>query len=509
MLVADSRAAPAGPEAPGSVASDFEAVPGARVPVAPETLPSYEPGVAEALGLDRYGLRVVDPDPILTVASHDGGEECFVLPRNREDARAAVAARSAADGKAWDDFADELAPMEGFLGRLLHRPPLELGTSFSEALPAALGALGLRGRRLNELLRALPMALRDLLDDHFETAALKAALAGPVLTGIRLGPRDPGTAGLFLHNHAFASGGPGGWIRMFRGGAEAVRRALLGAVQVADAEVLQPSPGVRRIVLEPARGGVRATGVELTDGRTIRAGTVIADQSPEAVFLRWVGARNLPPDFVHNVRCFRYRGVAARVGIALSRLPRWRGSPPGVSPEHDPRYAGIIQVGADLEVLERAADAWKYGEMAEKPLVLAAFPSIHDPGLAPEGRHVLAATVQAVPAAAGAPLREQVAESALGALKGPFPEIRQVVEGLRVLTPSDLEANFGLAGGSFYQGEPTLDQLYSMRPVPGFARHRTPVAGLYLTGPASYPYGGLHGISGRNAARAVGEDRSS
>ena len=174
-----------------------------------------------------------------------------------------------------------------------------------------------------------------------------------------------------------------------------------------------------------------------------------------------------------------------------------------------------MQVGATLDHLERAADAAKYGRIADDPLVFAFLPSAHASGLAPPGRHTLAATVQSAPYSLredggwGTPARraeERLAEAALRMLERAFPGIRELVTGCRVVSPAALETGFGLAEGSFHQGEPTLDQLYSLRPVPGFARHRTPVGGLYLAGPGTAPYGGLHLVSGRNAARVVADD---
>ena len=166
-------------------------------------------------------------------------------------------------------------------------------------------------------------------------------------------------------------------------------------------------------------------------------------------------------------------------------------------------WISVVQIGARMDDLERAADAAKYGEIASEPLVFASLPSVHDSELAPGGGAVLAATIQTVPQDAD---EAQVLDATLGALERAFPGVSELVTASRVLTPRTLERGFGLIEGSFHQGEPTLDQFYSLRPVPGFARHRMPIAGLYLAGPGTYPYGGLHGVSGRNAARAVGED---
>ena len=477
---------------PGGAAANFEIAPGFECPVFPETLPSLDPAIARDLDLGRHGLDLIEPDPVLTVVGQDGGS--FALPRDPERARLAVAGLSARDAARFPEFMAELGGFAGFLRKLLDQPPLQLDGGLPDAIPAAFAALGLGAKRVNGLLRALPMALADFLDDWFESEPLKAAMAGPTLTGTRLGPRAPGTAGLFLHFHAFGHPEPLAWIRPARGGSAAIGRALRAAAQDAGVHLESDSGGVRRI--ETGRGGV--TGVELTDGREVRCDMVISDAAPGTTLLGWVGARSLEPDFAHDVSQIRYRGTAARVGLALSSLPRL-----GDGPANDPRLGGVVQMGPRMDDLERAADAAKYREVASEPLVFASLSSVHDQELAPRGCAVIAATVQCVPHDAD---ENGVLETTLGALERAFPGISELATASRVLTPRTLERGFGLIEGSFHQGEPTLDQFYSLRPVPGFARHRMPIAGLYLAGPGTYPYGGLHGVSGRNAARAVEAD---
>ena len=479
---------------PGGVAANVQIAPGFQLPVFPETLPSMDPAVALELDLGRHGLEAVASDAVLTAVGLDG--DCFTLPRDPERARLAVAGLSASDAARFPEFTAELGAFAGFLRRLLEQPPLQLDAGLPDALPAAFAALGLGRKHLNGLLRALPMPLVDYLNDWFESDPLKAALAGSALTGSRLGPRAPGTAGLFLHFHAFGHPEPLAWIRPARGGSSAVGLALREAARAAGAHLEPESAGVRRI----ATGRAGVTGVELLDGRVIACDMVVSDAAPGTTLLGWTGTGALSPDFVHEVENIRYRGTAARVGLALSALPRVSGAP-----EDDPLLGGMVQIGARMDDLERASDAWKYGRIAAEPLVFACFPSVHERGLAPAGGAVLAATVQPVPHDAD---EGAVLEATLGALERAFPGIRELVTASRTLVPRTLERGFGLIEGSFHQGEPTLDQFYSLRPVPGFARHRMPVAGLYLAGPGTYPYGGLHGVSGRNAARAVQEDLS-
>lgn len=479
---------------PGGIAANVQIAPGFQFPAFPETLPSVDSAVARDLDLERHGLELVASDPVLTAVGQNG--EVFALPRDPERARLAIAGLSAADAALFPEFKAELGAFAGFLRKLLAQPPLQLDSGLPDAIPAAFAALGLGGKHLNGLLRALPMPLVDYLNDWFGSELLKAALAGSALTGTRLGPRAPGTAGLFLHFHAFGHPEPLGWVRPARGGSSAVGRALRKAARVAGAHLDSESGGVGRIAT--GQGGV--TGVELRDGREVACDTVISDAAPRTTLLGWTGAGRLPPDFVHEVQHIRYRGTAARVGLALSALPKIAGAG-----EDDPRLGGVVQIGAGMNDLERASDAWKYGEIAAAPLVFASLPSLHDPELAAEGGIVLAATVQSVPRDAD---EGEVLRATLGALERAFPGVSELVTASRVLTPRTLERGFGLIEGSFHQGEPTLDQFYSLRPVPGFARHRTPVPGLYLAGPGTYPYGGLHGVSGRNAARAIREDLS-
>ena len=201
---------------PGGVAANVEIAPGFQLPVFPETLPSLDPEVAEDLDLGRHGLDLVAPDPVLTAWGREG--DFFALPRDPERARLAVAGLSASDAARFPEFVAEVGAFAGFLRKLLEQPPLQLDSTLPDAIPAAFAALGLGGKRVNGLLRALPMALTDFLDDWFESEPLKAAFAGPILTGTRLGPRAPGTAGLFLHFHAFGEPEPLAWIRPARGG---------------------------------------------------------------------------------------------------------------------------------------------------------------------------------------------------------------------------------------------------------------------------------------------------
>jgi phytoene dehydrogenase-like protein len=319
------------------------------------------------------------------------------------------------------------------------------------------------------------MPARDLLDDWFESDVLKGALGGLAVSGTRFGPRAGGTAFTLLHHHA---GSPAG---VFRSESRGLRRALTAAARERGAEI-RTGAEVTRIVV--SRG--RAAGVALASGEEMTAPLVVSTTDPRRTFLDLVDPGVLDPDFVHAVRHIRFRGTATLVELSAATAPP---------------FAGLL-VAPTLDHLERAADAAKYGRVSAQPLI-----DLRSTGPAPGGRHGLVAAIQYTPYAlrdgtwddAG---RRALADAALGALRAHAPAVSDPrVE--QVLSPVDLESRYGLTEGSLSHGELALDQILFMRPVAGWARYATPVAGLYLGGAGAHPGGGIPGGAGYLAATAV------
>jgi phytoene dehydrogenase-like protein len=338
----------------------------------------------------------------------------------------------------------------------------------------------------------------DFVERWFESDPLKATLSASGIIGTFLGIRSPGTAYVLLHHYMGEIDGTFRSWGLPRGGTGAVSAAIAGAATAAGA-VLRTSSPVGRVLIE--RGA--AVGVVLESGEEIRAKAVASSADLRVTFARLVGLEHLPPDFAAVVRGFRFRGATAKVNLALDALPEFRSWPgPG------PHLAGAISISPGTEYLERAYDDAKYGAPSRRPYLDVVIPSVIDPTVAPPGRHVMSCFVQYAPYALrdgswDDARREALGDTVLDTLAEHAPGIHDRVLHRQVLTPLDLEREFGLSEGNIFHGELTTDQLFSMRPGPGWARYATPIRRLFLCGSSAHPGGGIMGAPGRNAAQVI------
>ncbi|MGH7563615.1 MAG: phytoene desaturase family protein, partial [Gemmatimonadota bacterium] len=327
---------------------------------------------------------------------------------------------------------------------------------------------------------------------------LRGALGAISVRGVFQGPRSPGTSLVLLHHLVGSPTGVFGLRAVVRGGTGALAAALAAIARERGVEI-RCGVEVARIVIEKGR----ASGVSLAGGAEIPAAAVLSGADAAHTLLDLAGAEHLDPDFVHAVRKIRFRGGCARVHLALSEAPRFLGL--ADSP------AGSLVIAPGLDYVEHAYDDAKHGGVSARPVLEARIPSLADPSLAPPGRHVMSIDARFFPVgyAAGAgegPSRERLGDRVIELLAGHAPNLPGAILERRILTPPDLEARYGLTGGDPCQGELALDQLLFMRPVPGWAGHRTPVHGIYLCGPGTHPAGAITGASGRYAANAIHED---
>jgi phytoene dehydrogenase-like protein len=246
----------------------------------------------------------------------------------------------------------------------------------------------------------------------------------------------------------------------------------------------------------------RAVGVVLDNGEGIEADLVLSSVDPRRTFLEFIDARDLPPEFVEDVRRYRFRGSSAKVNLALDALPDFTCLPDG-----DAHLRGAISISPSVDYMERAYDQAKYGEFSRRPYVDMVIPTLTDPSVAPPGKHILSCFVQYAPyrLAAGTwdGQRDAFGDAVVDTIAEYAPNIRQIIRHRQVLTPLDLEREFGLSEGNIFQGEMTLDQLFFLRPVPGWAQYATPIRNLWMCGSATHPGGGVMGAPGRNAARRI------
>jgi phytoene dehydrogenase-like protein len=357
------------------------------------------------------------------------------------------------------------------------------------------------GRDVHEMVRLFTMSAADFLDEWFEDDRVKGALATQAVIGAWCGPMSPGSAYVLMHHwigEVAGHAGAWGWVR---GGMGGVSRALARAAESAGVEI-RANAEVQRVAID---GSGRSVGVELSDGSLLRARRVVSNAHPITTYLDLVGEDRLPDEVVRDIKRYRTRSGSVKVNVALSELPSF--------PSWDQEgqvHRGLSAVSPSIEYLERAWDDAKYGRPSEHPYVEVVFPTAHEEGLAPQGKHVMLAFCQYGPyelrAGSWDDERERFGRCVIETVGRFAPNLADAVEHMEVLAPPDIEARFGLIGGNIMQGELSPDQMFSFRPIPFYGDYRSPVPGLYLCGAGTHPGGGVMAVPGRNAATVVLRD---
>jgi phytoene dehydrogenase-like protein len=282
-----------------------------------------------------------------------------------------------------------------------------------------------------------------------------------------------------------------------RGGTGAISNAIASAARVAGVEI-RTKAAVAKILTR----GRAATGVVLDDGEEIHAATVASSLDPRRTFLQLLDERELPGEFADGVRRYKFRGSSGKVNFALDALPDFT-----CLPGAGPHLRGAISISPGVDYMERAYDDAKYGRYSRRPYIDIVIPSLTDPSVAPPGKHVMSCFVQYAPyhLAEGTwdDHKEAFGDTVVDTISEYAPNFRNVIRHRQVVTPLDLEREWGLSEGNIFQGELSLEQLFFLRPVPGWANYRTPIRGLYMCGSATHPGGGIMGAPGRNAALSV------
>jgi phytoene dehydrogenase-like protein len=475
----------------GGAAVTREIAPGYKVSACAHILHHLHPKVSRDLKLKSHGLRLSAKN-LPTVALGSDGQH---LTLNGNKAQGAL---SDADQQALPRWRKRLLRFASHMQPMLATVPPRLGSGERSDMRTLL-KLGWAIRRLGrndmqEFLRIGGMNVADLLEDTFESDLLRGAYAFDAVLGTHLGPRSPGSVLTLLYRLAGRGNGVAGALTLPKGGMGAVTDALADAAQSAGAEIWTGSP-VRRILVADDR----AVGVELDNGEQISAANVISNADPRRTFMGLLGAEHLDAGFVRRVSNIRMRGNAAKLNLALDGLPAFTGLS-----EADLR--GRLVIAPDVDYVERAFNPAKYGRYSPEPVMEITVPSLNDPSLAPEGKHVLSAVVQYAPydlkdGWAGA--RDGFAKVLLDQLERYAPGLGAQVVASKLFTPADIEREFRMTGGHWHHGELVLDQMLMLRPVPGAAQYAAPLAGLYLCGAGAHPGGGVMGAAGLNAANQV------
>jgi phytoene dehydrogenase-like protein len=482
----------------GGAAMTEEVFPGFRFSVFSYVVSLLRPEIIRDLELPRHGLHILPLES--TITPLENGD--YLGQWNDHDQnRRELARHSLRDAEAYDEFGLMLHQMARAVKPLLAMaPPNPTSFSLSELMGMKRLAEHFRSLgagRFHMLHKLLTMSSADFLDEWFETEALKATKSASGIIGTMLGPRSPGTAYVLLHHYMGELDGVFRAWGFAKGGNGSVSAAIAAAARAAGAEI-RTSASVSQVLIR--RG--KAIGVVLENGDEIRAKLVVSNADPRRTFMQLVGEKHLPDEFVDSIRRFRFRGSSAKVNLALGELPDFT-----CLPGRGAHLRGAISISPSVGYLERAYDDAKYGEISRRPYMDIVIPSMLDPAMAPPGKHVMSIFVQYAPYHLNGgwtdARREQLGDSVVETLAQFAPNLKGAILHRQVVTPADIERIVGLTEGNIFQGELSLQQMFFLRPVPAWAKYRTPLAGLYQCGAGTHPGGGVMGASGRNAARAI------
>src|SRR5713101_3718000 len=456
----------------GGAACTEEVFPGFKFSVYSYVVSLLRPEIIRDLDLPRHGLEILPLDGTFTPMPN--GDHLWRVNDHGKTHRE-IARHSRVDAEAYDEF--------------------------GKAMQAMCRFQGMSSEDKYNQVQLMTMSAVDFLDQWFETDVLKATMSASGIIGTFLGVRSPGTAYVLLHHYmgeidgAFRSWG------LSRGGTGAISNAIADAAREAGAEIRTEAP-IAKIILQNGQ----AKGVALASGDEIYADVISSSVDPRLTFMKMVGAEHLPTDFVEDIQRYKFRGSSGKVNLALDALPNFK-----CMPGAGPHLRGAISISPSVEYMERAYDDAKYGRYSRRPYIDIVIPSLTDPSIAPPGKHVMSCFVQYAPynlkEGTWDEKREEFGDTVIDTIAEHAPNIRDIILHRQVLTPLDLEREFGLSEGNIFQGELTLEQLFFLRPAPGWAQYRSPIKNLYMCGSATHPGGGIMGASGRNAAMEILKDR--
>jgi phytoene dehydrogenase-like protein len=485
----------------GGAAVTEEIYPGFKYSVCSYVVSLLRPEVIRELELTKYDLEIVPLDSTFTPLPD--GDHLFRCG-DHALTRREIARHSLTDAEAYEQYGHLMVQMAMAVKPLLGMTPPNPTTLNPKDLfgmaKVSHHFRGLGEKLFYELAKLMTMSSADFLDEWFETEALKATMSASGIIGTFMGPRSPGTAYVLLHHYmgeldgAFRSWG------FAHGGMGTISRVIADAARHHGADI-RTQAGVEQILIKNGR----AFGVVLSSGEEIQAKVIVSGVDPKRTFLKMIDGKHLEAEFLQQVKDFKIRGSSAKVNLSLDALPNFT-SMPG----NGPHLAGAISISPSIDYIERAYDDAKYGEFSRRPYLDIILPSMLDPSMSPPGKHVMSIFVQYAPYhlknGTWPENREALGDTVVETLSEYAPNMKDIILHRQVLTPWDLEQEFGLTEGNIFQGELTLDQLFFLRPVPGWAKYRTPIKNLYMCGACTHPGGGVMAASGRLAALEILKD---
>ena len=484
----------------GGILSNSEIAPGFTAPGIAHTVGRLRRSVIRHLKLQLHGLELLTPDVRVFAPQPDRSAVTFWADAARTAQE--LQPRNAHDAAAYPGFDKKVRAVASFLAYInAITPPDARSPSIADAIAGlklgkAFRDLGAKTGR--EAIRALPMAVADLVAEVFDDEAVRGPLATRGVLYTATGPWAAGSAAVFLNDSAGNDGGAAGQSTIAHGGSGALASALEASARALGVEIRTEADVAQIRSIDG-----RVVGVALASGDTLDASLVVSAADPKRT-LGLCDPVELGPTMVWRAGNIRQPGATAKVNLALSDVPQFIGAD-GVE-----RLRGRIVIGTGIDHVERAKDAWKFGRIAEEPWLEATIPTLMDPSLAPQGKHVMSVLVEAAPRhlrdGDWSTERERLGDNTVKTLERYAPGLGELIEARQVITPEDFETDYGLTGGHIYHAEPGLDKFFMWRPLNGHARYRFVLDGLYLAGSGAHPGGGITGAPGANAARQILSD---
>jgi phytoene dehydrogenase-like protein len=490
----------------GGAACTEEVFPGFKFSVCSYVVSLLRPEIIRDLDLPRHGLEILPLDGTFTPMSN--GDHLWRVNDHGKTHRE-IARHSRVDAEAYDEFGKAMQAMCRFVKPILGMIPPDPAT----LNPRELMKLLFIGRRFQGMssedkynqVQLMTMSAIDFLDQWFETDVLKATMSASGIIGTFLGVRSPGTAYVLLHHYMGEIDGAFRAWGFARGGTGAISNAIADAAREAGAEIRTEASIAKIIVKNDVKNG-RAVGVVLGNGDEIYAKVVSSSVDPRLTFTKMIEPGNLPDEFMEGVKRYKFRGSSGKVNMALDGLPNFK-CMPGIGAH----LRGAMSISPSVEYMEKAYDEAKYGHWSSRPYIDMVIPTLTDTSLAPPGKHILSCFVQYAPYKLAPGLdwdteKEKFGDNVVNAIAEYAPNIKDIILHRQVVTPLDLEREWGLTEGNIFQGELSLEQLFFLRPVAGWAQFRSPIKNLYMCGSATHPGGGIMGAPGRLAALEILKD---
>jgi len=485
----------------GGAAVTEEIFPGYKFTEFSYVVSLLRPEIIRDLELPKHGLKIL-PLPSTFTPMENG--DYLAAWDDHDLTRREIYRHSPRDAEAYDEYGRLMARTAKAIKPLISLVPPDPSSLSPRDLLGLLKlgrfARGLKEKELYQIAKLMTQSSADLLEEWFETDALKGTKAASGIIGTFLGPRSPGTAYVLLHHYMGEIDGAFRAWGFAKGGSGGVSGAIAGAAQALGAEI-RVNASVSQVIVK----GGHAVGVALENGDELHSKVVLSAADPKRTFLGFVEPKYFPDDFVTAIRNFRVRGSSGKVNIALSELPDFT-----ALPGEEALYRGAVSISPSIDYIERAYDDAKYGKVSKRPYIDMIFPSAIDPDMAPPSGHVLSCFVQYAPydieGGWDDAKRDELGEAVISTIEQYAPNIRKAILGMQVISPKDIESIAGITGGNIFHGELLLHQIFFLRPAPQWADFRTPLKGYYFGAAGAHPGGGVMGAAGMLAAKEILRD---